>query len=87
MNRTISRLALGALVALGTLTGTAAVAQTFPSKPVTLIVPWPAGGSSDLAFVERPISLTCLILAAVLLGSALLPMLRARREKIALETS
>jgi putative tricarboxylic transport membrane protein len=38
-------------------------------------------------FVERPISLTCLILAAVLLGSALLPMLRARREKIALETS
>lgn len=25
-----------------------AQAQTFPSKPVTLIVPWPAGGSSDL---------------------------------------
>lgn len=49
MNRTISTLALGALVALGTLTGTAAVAQNFPSKPVTLIVPWPAGGSSDLA--------------------------------------
>jgi tripartite-type tricarboxylate transporter receptor subunit TctC len=24
-------------------------AQTFPSKPVTLIVPWPAGGSTDLA--------------------------------------
>ena len=26
-----------------------AQAQTFPTKPVTLIVPWPAGGSSDLA--------------------------------------
>jgi tripartite-type tricarboxylate transporter receptor subunit TctC len=24
-------------------------AQNFPTKPVTLIVPWPAGGSSDLA--------------------------------------
>lgn len=26
-----------------------AVAQDFPNKPVTLIVPWPAGGSTDLA--------------------------------------
>ena len=25
-------------------------AQSFPSKPVTLIVPWPAGGSSDIYF-------------------------------------
>src|SRR5688500_2606441 len=24
-------------------------AQEFPSKPVTLIVPWPAGGSTDIA--------------------------------------
>jgi tripartite-type tricarboxylate transporter receptor subunit TctC len=23
--------------------------QAFPSKPVTLVVPWPAGGSADLA--------------------------------------
>jgi putative tricarboxylic transport membrane protein len=38
-------------------------------------------------FVERPISLTCLILALGLLGSAILPALRARRETIALETS
>ena len=29
-----------------------AQAQTFPTKPVTLIVPWPAGGSSDLAFAR-----------------------------------
>jgi tripartite-type tricarboxylate transporter receptor subunit TctC len=26
-----------------------ALAQTFPNKPITLIVPWPAGGSSDVA--------------------------------------
>ena len=26
----------------------AAIAQTFPAKPVTLICPWPVGGSSDL---------------------------------------
>jgi putative tricarboxylic transport membrane protein len=38
-------------------------------------------------FLERPISLTCLVLARVLLGSALLPMLRARRERIALESA
>jgi len=34
---------------------TAASAQQFPSKPVTLIVPWPAGGSTDIcmrAFAE-----------------------------------
>jgi tripartite-type tricarboxylate transporter receptor subunit TctC len=28
----------------------AAQAQQFPSKPVTLIVPWPAGGSTDIYF-------------------------------------
>jgi tripartite-type tricarboxylate transporter receptor subunit TctC len=27
--------------------GSAALAQNFPTKPVTLIVPWPAGGSTD----------------------------------------
>jgi tripartite-type tricarboxylate transporter receptor subunit TctC len=27
----------------------AALAQDFPNKPVTLIVPWPAGGSTDLS--------------------------------------
>jgi tripartite-type tricarboxylate transporter receptor subunit TctC len=40
---------LCAVVALGTLSLTPAHAQSFPTKPVTLIVPWPAGGSSDLA--------------------------------------
>src|ERR1044072_8548578 len=27
---------------------TAAQAQQFPTRPVTLIVPWPAGGSTDI---------------------------------------
>ena len=39
-------LAAAALATLG-LAGTAA-AQTFPSKPVTLMVPYPAGGLSDV---------------------------------------
>ena len=34
----------------GLLLALAAQAQPFPSKPVTLIVPWPAGGSSDIYF-------------------------------------
>jgi tripartite-type tricarboxylate transporter receptor subunit TctC len=34
----------------GLLLAAAAQAQQFPSKPVTLIVPWPAGGSSDIYF-------------------------------------
>ena len=38
-------------------------------------------------FVKSPISLTCLALALLLLGSAILPVLRARRERIALETA
>jgi putative tricarboxylic transport membrane protein len=44
-------------------------------------------GGDFTIFVERPISVTCLALAVVLLGSALLPMWRARRARIALETS
>lgn len=37
------------------------------------------------AFVERPLSLTCLIVALVILLSPLLPRLRKRREEVALE--
>jgi len=40
---------LGLLAAL-LLAVTAAFGQTYPSRPITLIVPWPAGGSSDLYF-------------------------------------
>jgi tripartite-type tricarboxylate transporter receptor subunit TctC len=36
-----------------TLAASAAVAQAWPTKPVTLVVPWPAGGPSD--FVARQI--------------------------------
>ena len=32
---------------LGVVVAGAAAAQPFPSKPVTMIVPWPAGGSTD----------------------------------------
>ncbi|HZO04688.1 MAG TPA: tripartite tricarboxylate transporter substrate binding protein [Burkholderiales bacterium] len=41
---------LGGGLAAGLLLALAAHAQQFPSKPVTLIVPWPAGGSSDIYF-------------------------------------
>lgn len=41
--RTILSAAIGVLATAGV-----AVADTYPSKPVTFIVPWPAGGSSDL---------------------------------------
>ena len=43
------RLIIGATAALMAL-AVPAWAQTFPAKPVTLIVPWPAGGSTDIYF-------------------------------------
>ncbi len=42
------------VAALGTWVGRRAVAQAFPTKPVRIIVPFPAGGSNDL--VARAIS-------------------------------
>ena len=40
--------AAAALTVAALLTGhSAALAQAYPSKPITLIVPWPAGGASD----------------------------------------
>jgi tripartite-type tricarboxylate transporter receptor subunit TctC len=47
MKRTLAR---AAGLAAGLLLALAAQAQQFPSKPVSLIVPWPAGGSTDLYF-------------------------------------
>jgi tripartite-type tricarboxylate transporter receptor subunit TctC len=35
------------VVGVAALAASAAFAQPFPSRPVTLIVPWPAGGSTD----------------------------------------
>jgi tripartite-type tricarboxylate transporter receptor subunit TctC len=40
---------LSALALLSPLTGAPARAQEFPAKPVTFVVPWPPGGSTDLA--------------------------------------
>jgi tripartite-type tricarboxylate transporter receptor subunit TctC len=37
-------------LAAGLLLAVAAQAQQFPARPVTLIVPWPAGGSTDIYF-------------------------------------
>jgi tripartite-type tricarboxylate transporter receptor subunit TctC len=48
MQRFMLAIALGALAALGPMNTTAARAQNFPSKPITLVVPWPAGGSTDV---------------------------------------
>jgi tripartite-type tricarboxylate transporter receptor subunit TctC len=46
----MKRLALTLIVAaVAALSGNAAFAQNYPAKPVTLIVPWPAGGSTDIA--------------------------------------
>jgi tripartite-type tricarboxylate transporter receptor subunit TctC len=42
----LHRLAYAALALLGFLSGSA-VAQGYPTRPITLIVPWPAGGSTD----------------------------------------
>ena len=45
----VRRAILAATAALiGTLIALPALAQAFPNKPITLIVPWPVGGSSDL---------------------------------------
>ncbi|MGL4558100.1 MAG: tripartite tricarboxylate transporter substrate binding protein, partial [Afipia sp.] len=38
-------LAVAALAALSSI----ALAQDYPTKPITLIVPWPAGGSTDIS--------------------------------------
>ena len=43
----ITRRRLAALAALPTLAGRASAQEAWPSRPVTLVVPWAAGGSTD----------------------------------------
>ncbi len=45
--KTIAFAALHAV--MGALLPTAVSAQDYPTKPITLIVPWPAGGSTDIS--------------------------------------
>ena len=47
--KTFAKSTLTALVA-ATLSATTVFAQAFPNKPITLIVPWNAGGSTDLLY-------------------------------------
>jgi tripartite-type tricarboxylate transporter receptor subunit TctC len=39
----------GAIAAFGLACAAPAVAQDYPTKPITMIIPWPAGGSSDVS--------------------------------------
>jgi tripartite-type tricarboxylate transporter receptor subunit TctC len=52
MNTVLRRLTAVTLLVAGVLAGSAFVpaasAQVFPAKPVTLICPWPPGGSTDI---------------------------------------
>src|SRR5215471_5225228 len=45
--RGVARL-MGALAALVCACTATAQAQNFPARPVTLVVPWPAGGTTDV---------------------------------------
>ena len=51
-------LALGCLAMIGAPAGAAKAQEAFPSKPIRLVVPYPAGGSTDLMarFLQEPLT-------------------------------
>ena len=55
MTNPIQTLITAAAIALSAVTG-AAHAQTYPAKPVSLVVPYPAGGLSDV--IARSVNTT-----------------------------
>ena len=48
MQRTVRAICAG-WIAAAVITGSSAVAETFPSRPIEVIVPFPPGGTSDLS--------------------------------------
>ena len=44
----LSALAAAALAVVPPLTTTTLIAAEYPAKPVTFVIPWPAGGSTDI---------------------------------------
>jgi len=53
--RAIFRTLGSAMLLFAVLHGTA-LAQAYPSRPVTFIVPWPPGGSTDLSMRAEVLS-------------------------------
>ena len=56
MKRNALAMAGAACAAIAMAFATLGFAQNFPTRPVTLIVPWPAGGTTDVGKVPLKIA-------------------------------